>query len=176
MIDPLAQRISPWSSSQLSLGRKALDVLMPHFEPMLLDTYRRALGVDWDKLPDDVVQNEKFKLGRIAVGNFDQDYFERQRAVIKNVAGIANYFDCVLAYHVYASNLIGTLMERGKFKDSAERSQAIEAILKSVFTDMAVVVTFYVLRGSHRTGDLGRARTAGGAVPEPGAAGVFADA
>ncbi len=141
---PLSERLKSWGADRQHVGKANLDLLMPHFDKMLLDTYNRGVGMSWTSLPPEVANDERFKLGRITTGTFDAEYFSRQQGIIENVAKNIDYFDYTGAYSFYACNLVNTLLESRKWKDEGARRQAVECLLSSIFSDLAVTMTFFI--------------------------------
>ncbi|BBF82673.1 methyl-accepting chemotaxis protein [Asticcacaulis excentricus] len=143
MSHPYKQRFPTLTSEQAAIGRKVEARLLTRFEAMLLDTYRRGLGVNWSTLPAEVAETERFKLKKIVNGQFDDEYFEKQRAIIENVSQSLDCFGYVMAYANYASNLLNTAMDTLPKSEIKDREKVVESVLQAVFKDLAVVVTFY---------------------------------
>lgn len=144
MNQSLSERLKPWSAEQKDAGAKNLKALLPHFDEMLLDTYRRGLGTDWQRLPDDVANNERFKLEKVSRGMFDGEFLERQEKIIEHVSSQVDYIDYMMAYHYYAANLMNTLISSQKWRDEKQRKLQVETLLKGIFSEMAVVMRFFI--------------------------------
>lgn len=143
MNNDLSERITSWPSDQVSAGKENLATLLPHFDKMLADTYQRALGIDWASLPKEASDNELFKLKKVSVGEFDAEFFTRQKPITDSIAAQIDYFDYIVAYHYYMSNLVNTLISNSKWKSEKQREKQIETLIKGVFTEMAVVMRFF---------------------------------
>ena len=139
----IEEKMKLYSGSERELGKSTIQVLKPHFEAMMLHTYKNAIGADWDKLPADVEQLEGFKFDRILQGQFDSEYLKSQEQIAKNVASQIDFFDYMVGYHEYCFALVNTFVEQMPKNMANQRSQYLRLLLRSIFTDAAVVMYYF---------------------------------
>ncbi len=142
-----------YTSEQSEMGKRTLDVLKPHLEKVLLHTYRNAVGVDWDKVPPDVDQVERFKMSKIAAGQFDSEYLEKQSVIVKQVSSQIDFFDYMVGYHEYCYALVSTFINNCPKELMNRRDEHLRLLLRSVFVDAATVMYYFFSDANQQAAD-----------------------
>lgn len=134
---------SDFNAREREIGEDTYKHLKPHFEAMLLHTYRTAVGTDWTSLPNDVAQAEGAKLEKITQGQFDDAYLEQQEDIARSVSQTLDFYDYIKGYSAYAYALVSTFVDVPEKKLAKDRKTHLDLLLRSIFTDAATVMYFF---------------------------------
>ena len=137
-----------FSAEESRMGRETLEILMPHFEAMLLHTHNNAVGMNWTQLPPEVDALERFKIERILTGNFDGEYLAKQDAITQQVASQIDFFEYMVGYHEYCFALVNTFLDNLPKRLENQRPQYMRLLMRSIFTDAANVM-YYFFKGAN---------------------------
>ncbi|HTI02435.1 MAG TPA: methyl-accepting chemotaxis protein [Acidisoma sp.] len=138
----IKQQLTPWGAADQATGAMVYDLIHTNLEAILLKAYRAA-DASLQKMPEDTLAIEQRKFAFIARGDFSNDYFEQQAVISKGLAEQVDYVRYLSSvYAAYAAGLTQTLLKR-KSRFRGDRDKLIESLMRSVLSDVAVVMHHY---------------------------------
>ena len=138
----IKQQLTPWGATDQATGKMVYDLIHTNLEAILLKAYQAA-DPSLKKMPADTLAIEQRKFAFIARGEFSNDYFEQQAVISKGLAEQVDYVRYLSSvYAAYAAGLTQTLLKR-KSRFRGDRDQLIESLMRSVLSDVAVVMHHY---------------------------------
>lgn len=143
MVKPLHESLPPWAPERSAVGEVVYRNVVDNLESVLIAAYG-SVGIRFDKLPPELMATELKKFRQIAVGDLGGDYFPTQEVIIRNLAKQIELVDYLASgYAWYAGGLVNTLLDSGDYPPE-ERAKLVQSLIISIFTDVAVVVHFYM--------------------------------
>jgi methyl-accepting chemotaxis protein len=144
MID-LKKALPSWNSADQKTGQSVWNAVNGDLEKILLRTYRAA-DSSLQVMKSDVLAEEVKKFSYVSQGNFCDDYFAVQERISNRLAGEVDYIRYLSqVYAQYVSGLIESLVKK-KSLFSGNRNQLIESLIKSVMSDISVVMYHYFIQ------------------------------
>lgn len=144
MID-LKKALPSWSSADQKTGQTVWNAVNGDLEKILLRAYR-ASDSSLQAMKSDVLSEEVKKFSYISQGNFCDDYFAVQERIANRLAGEVDYIRYLSqVYAQYVSGLVETLVKK-KSLFSGNRNQLIESLIRSVMSDISVVMYHYFIQ------------------------------
>ena len=138
----IKKQLTPWPATDQATGKMVYRLVHKNLEAVLLKAYQEA-DPSLRKLPADVLANEERKFSYIARGDFCDGYFAQQEVITNELTAKVDYVRYLSkVYAAYAAGLTQTLMkEKPWFK--GDRDKLIEALMRSVLSDVSVVMYHY---------------------------------
>ncbi|CZT34375.1 methyl-accepting chemotaxis protein [Rhizobium sp. 9140] len=130
--------IKTWPSQDQAAGESIHARVSKHLDAVLLEAYS-AIDATLTAVPLDVLARERRKFRAITTGNFSPEYFSEQAVIAKNIAQFLTFPEYLLGYAGYASGLVAGLLKDTSWS-RAKRDQEVRLLLRSVFSDVAVVM------------------------------------
>jgi methyl-accepting chemotaxis protein len=139
----LEEKLPPWSQDRRAVGEIVHKRVGSGVDKALLDAYRAA-DSSLTVMPPDVLAIERVKFRHVATGDLSPNYFKVQAEIIKEISGrtdLTNYLANV--YPNWAAGLVNSLLDHAPLVDPRRR-ELVNSLMKSVFTDVAVVVHHFI--------------------------------
>jgi methyl-accepting chemotaxis protein len=139
----LEEKLPPWSQDRRAVGEVVHKRVGSGVDKALLDAYRAA-DSSLTVMPPDVLAIERVKFRHVATGDLSPNYFKVQAEIIKEISGrtdLTNYLANV--YPNWAAGLVNSLLDHAPLVDPRRR-ELINSLMRSVFTDVAVVVYHFI--------------------------------
>jgi methyl-accepting chemotaxis protein len=139
----LEEKLPPWSQDRRAVGEIVHKRVGNGVDKALLDAYRAA-DSSLTVMPPDVLAIERVKFRHVATGDLSSNYFKVQAEIIKEISGrtdLTNYLANV--YPNWAAGLVNALLDHAPMLDPRRR-ELVNSLMRSVFTDVAVVVHHFI--------------------------------
>ncbi|MBS0966645.1 methyl-accepting chemotaxis protein [Acetobacter okinawensis] len=140
----LKKSLPSWNSADQKLGDVVWDTVHKDLEKILLRAYQAA-DPTLHTMKRDVLAEEEKKFSFISRGNFCNEYFEVQEKIANRLAGEVDYINYLSqVYSAYVSGLVQSLI-RKKTLFQGKKDQLVELLIKSVLSDISVVMYHYFI-------------------------------
>ena len=139
----LEEKLPAWSSDRRAVGEVVHKRVGNGVDKALLDAYRAA-DSSLTVMPPDVLAIERVKFRHVATGDLSANYFKVQAEIINEISGrtdLTNYLANV--YPNWAAGLVNALLDHAPLIDT-KRRELVDSLMRSVFTDVAVVVHHFI--------------------------------
>jgi len=139
----LNERLPSWPQSRRTIGEVVYNRAERGLDKTVLNAWH-ACGMNVTAVPQEAMAREREKLHQIATGDLSDSYFQAQAeiiATISNTTDVVGYLSN--GYAAYAAGLVNTLLDGG-FLFDRRRPELVESLMRSIFTDVAVVVHHFV--------------------------------
>lgn len=140
----LKKSLPSWNSADQKLGDVIWDIVHKDLEEILLRAYQAADPTLYT-MKRDVLTEEEKKFSFIIRGNFCDEYFEVQEKIANRLAGEVDYISYLSrVYSAYVSGLVQSLI-RKKTIFHGKKERLVELLIKSVLSDISVVMYHYFI-------------------------------
>lgn len=157
MIMDLKKALPSWNSSDQAAGQLVWNSVQKDLEKILLRAYQVA-DPTLRAMKPDVLAEEKKKFSYISQGNFCDSYFAVQERIAHRLASDVDYVSYLSrVYSEYVSGLIKSLLKNKSFF-KMNRDRSIELLVRSVLSDISVVMYHYFIH-LNKQADEARAAT-----------------
>ncbi len=139
----IEEELPSWPQARRSVGEVVHKRVGSGVDKALLAAYRAA-DSSLTAMPPDVLALERTKFELIATGDLSANYFKTQAQIIDTISSktsLTNYLANV--YPNWAAGLVNSLLNSAPLIDR-RRPELIESLMRSIFTDVAVVVDRFV--------------------------------
>ena len=138
----IKQQLTVWGAADQVTGEMVYQLVHKNLEEILLKAYQAA-DPALRRMQPEVLANEERKFAFIARGNFSEGYFTQQEVIAKGLAAQVDYVRYLSSvYAAYATGLTQTLLKK-KPRFKGDRDKLIESLMRSVLSDIAVVMYHY---------------------------------
>lgn len=143
MMVSIEEQIRPWSAEKRQVGQIVYERTIKGVDKALIEAYR-ALDPTLTAIPPDVLELEHRKFKQIALGDLSRDYLAVQKKiteVLSSKADLVGYLgNC---YAAYAACLVNAMLDSASLFDAKRRHELVNSLMRSVFTDAAVVASYF---------------------------------
>ncbi|MCC9623129.1 methyl-accepting chemotaxis protein [Thalassospira sp. MA62] len=140
----IQEKLQPWPQEQQQEGQRVYERVLKKdgLRTALNDAYR-SLVPDFTELPDDLYQTEFTKFQNISIGTLTPDYFATQYKIIEGLSATTELTDYLeKGYANYSAGLVNVFLDNAPRFDK-DRRALVKSLMRSIFTDVAVVVDSY---------------------------------
>ncbi len=139
----IEEDLPSWPQARRKVGEVVHKRVGSGVDKALLAAYRAA-DSSLTAMPPDVLALERTKFRHVATGDLSSNYFTTQAKIIDTISSkttLTNYLANV--YPNWAAGLINSLLDHAPIVDR-RRTELVESLMRSIFTDVAVVVDRFV--------------------------------
>ncbi|WP_148219487.1 hypothetical protein [Azospirillum sp. B510] len=141
-MNSIQSRFVSWSGEDRKIGELVEKRLEGKLSDIISDTYNVVYKKA--KAEKSSEERERRKFSYISKGDSQSDYFKTIELVIKYISSHLDLTDYLVgAYATYTTGLVTALLKSGRLFDG-QRDLLLASLIRSVFSDVAVVVHYFV--------------------------------
>lgn len=138
----LHKALPSWNMDDQATGQKTWSLIQKDLENILLRAYQAA-DATLTRMPADALAQEEQKFAYIAKGDFCDSYFTVQEKIANRLADSVDYIRYLSqVYSEYVAGLVNSYLDH-KPRFGANRERSVNLLVKSVLSDISVVMYHY---------------------------------
>lgn len=141
-METIKSKFKSWDHGDKELGEIVQKRVSGRLDDVISKTYQ--VVYKGKKSSSEEIERERKKFSHIVRGEFGDGYFDCLELIIKDISGHLDLTDYLVgAYATYATGLVNALIKSGRLLDP-QRDVLIASLMRSVFSDVAAVVHYFV--------------------------------